>query len=137
MRFIVDESTGIAVVEYLRNSGHDVLAVAEIMQQANDSDILTLALNEKRALITNDKDFGELVFRSSKIHHGVLLLRLHDESSTNRVRVVKSVFKPCGSTAQSFHRCCREPSTYSSCFVRQSPLTTHAYTTSANVLSVR
>ncbi len=93
MRFIVDESTGIAVVEHLRNSGYDVLAVAEIMRQADDPDILTLALNQDRILITNDKDFGELVFRSGKRHRGVLLLRLHDESSTNRVRVVKSVLE--------------------------------------------
>jgi predicted nuclease of predicted toxin-antitoxin system len=93
MRFIVDESTGIAVVEFLRNSGHDVLAVAEIMRQADDPDILTLALNEVRVLITNDKDFGELVFRSGQTHHGVLLLRLHDESSTNRVRVVGFVLE--------------------------------------------
>ncbi len=33
MHFIVDESTGMAVVEYLRSVGHDVLAVAEIMPQ--------------------------------------------------------------------------------------------------------
>lgn len=91
MRFIVDESAGAAVVEYLRSSGHDVLAIAEIMRQADDPDILTLALNEARILITNDKDFGELVYRTGQTHHGVLLLRLHNESSANRVRVVKSV----------------------------------------------
>ncbi len=34
MRFIVDESTGVAVVHYLRNAGHDVLAVAEVMLHA-------------------------------------------------------------------------------------------------------
>ena len=33
MHFIVDESTGTAVVKYLRSVGHDVLAVAETMPQ--------------------------------------------------------------------------------------------------------
>ena len=93
MRFIVDESTGAAVVEHLRSLGHDVFAVSEIMRQAADPDILDLALNEGRILITNDKDFGELVYRSGQPHHGVLLLRLHNESSANRVRVVKSVLE--------------------------------------------
>ena len=93
MRFLVDESAGAAVVEYLRSSGHDVLAVAEIMRQEEDSPILTLAFNDARILITNDKDFGELVFRSGQTHHGVLLLRLRDESAANRVRVVKSVLE--------------------------------------------
>jgi predicted nuclease of predicted toxin-antitoxin system len=93
MRFIVDESTGAAVVEYLRGVGHDVLAVAETMPQADDPDILDRAAREGRILVTNDKDFGELVFRSGQAHGGVLLLRLHDESSTNRVRVVMTVLE--------------------------------------------
>jgi predicted nuclease of predicted toxin-antitoxin system len=93
MKFLVDESTGSAVAEYLRSAGHDVLAVAEAMPQSEDPDILARAAGEGRIIVTNDKDFGELIFRSGKAHHGVLLLRLHDESSTNRVSVVKSVIE--------------------------------------------
>ena len=91
MRFIVDESTGSAVVESLRNAGHDVLAVSEAMPQADDPDILARARSEGRILVTNDKDFGDLVFRSGQSHHGVVLLRLHDESPINRVRVMKDL----------------------------------------------
>jgi predicted nuclease of predicted toxin-antitoxin system len=93
MQFIVDESTGVAVVEYLRSQGYDVLAVAETMLQANDADILDRAAREGRTLITNDKDFGELVFRGGQPHHGVILLRLQDESSVNRVRMVQIVLE--------------------------------------------
>ena len=93
MKFIVDESTGMAVGEYLRRVGHDVLAVAEAMSQADDVDILTRAVSEGRILVTNDKDFGELVFRSGQAHQGVVLLRLHDESSSNRVRVLRAVLE--------------------------------------------
>lgn len=91
MQFVVDESTGAAVAEYLRSSGYDVLVVAETMPQADDADILARATAEGRIVITNDKDFGELVFRSRQAHQGILLLRLHDESAANRVRVVKSI----------------------------------------------
>jgi len=93
MQFIVDESTGAAVVEYLRSVGHDVLAVAENMPQADDRDILVRAASEGRILVTNDKDFGELVFRNGRGHRGVVLLRLHNESSANRVRVMKAVIE--------------------------------------------
>jgi predicted nuclease of predicted toxin-antitoxin system len=93
MNFLVDESTGSAVAEYLRRAGHDVLAVAEAMPQADDPDILARAVGEGRLIVTNDKDFGERIFRSGQAHHGVLLLRLHDESPPNRVRVVKSVLE--------------------------------------------
>lgn len=72
MRFIVDESPGVAVARYLQSTGHDVLYVGDIMPQADDDDILELALAERRILITNDKDFGELVFRGGFEHSGVL-----------------------------------------------------------------
>ena len=91
MQFIVDESTGAAVVEYLRSLGHDVLSMAETIPQADDSIILDRATTEKRILITNDKDFGELVFRTGQAHWGVILLRLRDESAVNRVRMVKII----------------------------------------------
>jgi predicted nuclease of predicted toxin-antitoxin system len=93
MHFIVDESTGTAVVKYLRSVGHDVLAVAETMPQADDLDIVARAVGEGRILVTNDKDFGELVFRGDQAHHGVVLLRLHDERPANRVRVIKAVME--------------------------------------------
>ena len=91
MKFIVDECTGMAVAEYLRGIGHDVSVVAEIMPQAEDHTILTKAVKEGRILLTNDKDFGELIFRRGHSHHGVLFLRLQDDSAANRVRVVKAV----------------------------------------------
>ncbi len=90
---MVDESTGIAVVNFLRSAGYDVLSVAETMSQASDSDILARASNEGRILVTNDKDFGSLAFRSGQTHRGVLLLRLQDERPTNRVRVLKAVLE--------------------------------------------
>lgn len=96
MQFAVDESTGAAVAEYLRSLGYHVLVVAETMPQADDVDILTRATAERRIVITNDKDFGELVFRSGQAHQGILLLRLRDESAANRVRVVKSVLDRYG-----------------------------------------
>ena len=80
MQFLVDESTGIAVVNSLRDLGYDVLAAAEEMFQADDASILTRAEAEGRILITNDKDFGELVYREGHPHRGIVLLRLEDES---------------------------------------------------------
>jgi predicted nuclease of predicted toxin-antitoxin system len=80
-------------LDILRSAGYDVLGVAETMPQANDLDVLARAAGEGRILITNDKDFGELVFRDGQSHGGVVLLRLQDESSATRVRVVKALLE--------------------------------------------
>lgn len=93
MRFIVDESAGASVASYLRGAGHDVLAVADIMFQAADEDVLSKAVGDGRILVTNDKDFGELVFRDRRKHSGIVLLRLEDESPANRVRVMQSLLQ--------------------------------------------
>ena len=61
LKFTVDESTGKAVTAYLRSVGHDVLFVAEDMPEADDMPILSRTFSEGRILITNDKDFGELI----------------------------------------------------------------------------
>jgi len=91
MRFLVDESTGMAVVKFLRGEGHEALAVAEVMPQADDTEILAKASAEHLVVVTNDKDFGTLVFRGRRANAGVLLLRLRDESAAQRVAVVKAV----------------------------------------------
>jgi predicted nuclease of predicted toxin-antitoxin system len=90
-KFIVDECTGIAVVYFLRDQGYDAVGVGEQMPQAKDSDILTRALAEQRVVVTNDKDFGDMVFRDGRSHPGVVLLRLADDRIETKVRVIASI----------------------------------------------
>ena len=77
MKFLVDECTDIQLVELLRANGFDVLYVMETMRGAKDDVILSRAHREDRILLTEDKDFGELVFRLRKPAIGIVLLRFH------------------------------------------------------------
>jgi predicted nuclease of predicted toxin-antitoxin system len=101
MKFLVDECVGTAVVGCLRDQGHDVVAVAEAMPQADDEQILERAVFEARILVTNDKDFGEMIGRSGRAHRGVVLLRLRDERSENKVRITKIVLARMGERLQN------------------------------------
>ena len=62
MRFLVDESTGKRLHALLKEAGHDSIFVGDIMSGSHDEAVLAKAEREKRILITDDKDFGELVF---------------------------------------------------------------------------
>jgi hypothetical protein len=64
LRFLADEGCDFAVVQALRNIGFDVLAVCETLPRSKDSDIIKLSYTENRVLLTEDKDFGWLVFVS-------------------------------------------------------------------------
>lgn len=92
MKILTDVGVGKAVENYLQQEGHDVLAVRDIDPDMPDDDILALAVQEQRLVITMDKGFGELVYHSGQPHAGVLLLRLEDARSDEKVGVVKEIF---------------------------------------------
>jgi len=76
VRWLVDECVDAGLVSHLRDAGHDVVYVAEIAPAANDTEVMTRARTERRVLLTEDKDFGDLVFRGRASIPGVVLLRI-------------------------------------------------------------
>ena len=75
MRFLADESCDAGMVRALQGTGHDVLSVAEAHQGADDDRVIELSVVGGRILITEDKDFGQLVHAAGHGHVGIILLR--------------------------------------------------------------
>ena len=75
MDFLADESCAGPVIRALREAGHDVVAISEVAKGAEDEKVLDRALDEKRVLITEDRDFGELVYARGRSSAGVILVR--------------------------------------------------------------
>ena len=75
MRFLADESCDFAVVRALRSADHDVLAIAEVSPREEDQDVMERAVREGRLLITEDKDFGQLVYAKMEKTGGVIFIR--------------------------------------------------------------
>lgn len=88
MRFLVDECTGPAVASWLRKQNHEVFSVFDEAKGMDDEDIIQKALRENWILITNDKGFGNKVYRDGRLHRGVVLLRLKDERSASKVEIL-------------------------------------------------
>ena len=76
MRFLADENVSRVVIERLRAEGHDVISVTETQPSAPDDEILNVAEADGRILITEDRDFGEMVVRQRLELRGILLLEL-------------------------------------------------------------
>ncbi len=63
MKFLLDVCVpSRSLAAFLVAHGHDVESALAIDQSASDDHLLALALQNDRVLITEDKDFGELVF---------------------------------------------------------------------------
>ena len=75
MQFVADESCDFAVVTALRAAGHNISAIVEINPGAEDESVLALARSEARVLLTEDKDFGLLVYAGGHETAGVILIR--------------------------------------------------------------
>lgn len=93
MRFLVDECTGPAVAHWLRAQGYEVFSVYEQARGMNDDDVIQKAFTENRILVTNDKDFGEKIYRGRRPHRGVILLRLDDERAANKIAVLRQLLE--------------------------------------------
>lgn len=77
MRLLANENFPGAAVEALREAGHDVAWVRTDSPGISDREVLAAAVAATRILLTFDKDFGELAFRSRiPSACGVILFRL-------------------------------------------------------------
>lgn len=88
MRFLADERCDFSVVRALRAGGHDVLAVAEVEPAAPDETVAELAARDGRVLLTEDRDFGRLVYAAARRSGGVIFIRF---PATARARLPGAV----------------------------------------------
>ena len=89
MRFLADENFPGNIVQALQQQGHDVLWIRIEAPGISDPDVLNIAQEENRILITYDKDFGELAFRQNlSATCGIILFRLNLSPLSEATQIV-------------------------------------------------
>ena len=89
MRFLANENFPLDAVEALRGIGHDVAWIRTDAPGSLDQEVLARAVSEQRILLTFDKDFGELAFRSKlPASCGIILFRVSGPTSEYIARLV-------------------------------------------------
>lgn len=74
MRVLLDTCVAAVVKRQLVAAGHDVVWMGDLDQDPGDEEILRLASEQDRILVTLDKDFGEMAVVHGKPHRGILRL---------------------------------------------------------------
>jgi predicted nuclease of predicted toxin-antitoxin system len=73
MKFLLDVcASSRSLQAFLAGQGHDVLSAIAIDPKARDERLMGLALQDERVLVTEDKDFGELIF-IRRLTHGPIV----------------------------------------------------------------
>lgn len=93
MRFLVDECAGPRVALWLLEQGHEVFSIYTEARGMGDDDIMEKANSERWILITNDRDFGEMVYRERRPHHGIIFMRLENERAANKIEVLRRLLE--------------------------------------------
>ena len=76
MKFLADQDVYGLTVKYLQSLGHDVIPVGQLgLSQAEDPELLRIAREQDRILVTRDRDFGALVFLEGQ-GPGVIYVRV-------------------------------------------------------------
>ena len=98
MKFLVDQDVYGTTSAFLKHLGHDVVRVSQLgLSAADDADILRVARDESRILVTRDRDFGALVF----VRHagpGILYLRILPSSQDAVHNELERVLTTCTET---------------------------------------
>ena len=100
MRLVADENCDFSIVLELRAAGYDVVSITEKMPGADDQTVIDFARSERRLLLTEDKDFGQLVFAAAKENSGVILIRY---PASARSALTSAILKFLSDNAESLY----------------------------------
>ena len=99
---MLDENADLPLGEYLVEQGHDVTSIVrDYTRSIQDQDVLSLANRERRILITNDKDFGALIYQQSLPHAGVILFRMKEEDVPFKIARLTDVLRSHSETLEN------------------------------------
>ena len=96
MRIVADENLAYRMVKALRNEGFEVISIEEDVPSIPDNNVLSVAVKEDALLITEDKDFGDLVMLHKLPHRGILLLRLSGIETDEKIVRTLDVLRTYG-----------------------------------------
>lgn len=97
MKFLANENFSLASVRFLREEGFDVKSTSETYPGISDMEVLEIAINENRTILTHDSDYGKIIFtKGIKPKMGVIYFRLNKfepkKPATFLIEILKNDF---------------------------------------------
>jgi len=86
LKVLLDENIGLKVYYELRNRGYYVQSVLMERRGIPDEEIIKIAIEHDKVIVTMDKDFGYLAQAYNP--PGVVILRLKDPRIPNRIKAI-------------------------------------------------
>lgn len=91
MKLLIDENISRHITSRLLSDGHTLIMAHDVARGRPDSEVLSIAFALGAIVLTEDSDFGDLVFRQGLASAGVILLRLSGMARTHQPDYVATV----------------------------------------------
>lgn len=91
MKLVADECVDFGIVRSLRENGVNVFSISEELASIKDKNVLEIANEKEWLLLTEDRDFGELVFRLNQAHHGIVYVKIKGLERRLKIEKVVSI----------------------------------------------
>ena len=94
MKMYANENLFNPIIDYLRYLGHDLLSLREAGHSgASDDEVYQVACEEKRVIITMDRDFSRMFRFSPKLCGGIIVVKIYRRTVTDTLNISKKLFK--------------------------------------------
>jgi predicted nuclease of predicted toxin-antitoxin system len=91
MKIVADECLDYGIIRSLRENGVTVFSISEEIASIKDTNVLEIANEKGWMLLTEDRDFGELVFRLNQAHHGIVYIKVKGLERKIKIERVVSI----------------------------------------------
>ena len=97
MKFLANENFPLSSVMYLKNKGLDITYIGTDNPSISDREVLSMALEQNRTILTFDRDYGELIFLYQiKPDKGVVYLRFSEFSPEEPGHIIENLVQSKG-----------------------------------------
>ena len=93
LKLLIDECIGKRLYRLLIEKDFNLKFVGDWKRGATDEEIIRESIKEKAIIVTEDKDFGEMIFRRKLKPHGIVLFRTETANPYHRLSLLKEVLK--------------------------------------------
>ena len=92
IKLLADENFPLDSTQYLKQLGYNITAIGVDNPGISDEQVLTIAIQEDRTVLTFDRDYGELIFfYNLKPPKGIIYLRLTSYSPEEPGKIISKL----------------------------------------------
>lgn len=92
MRFLANENFPLTSVRYLQEKGFGISAIGIEKPSIRDEEVLQIAIDEGRTILTFDRDYGELIFKNNlRPEKGIIYFRLSNYSPIEPAYLIEAL----------------------------------------------